>query len=370
MIEGHGDDAWQYKTAIRADFSSNVWHGPLDPGLRAHLQDKIATVTHYPDPAAQSVQEMAAGCYGLQSGQVLVTNGAIEGIYLIAQTFRDRAATILIPAFSEYEDACRLQGLDIHLQSWDTITPAARFPNGLVFLCNPNNPTGSALPVDQLQRLIHGNPQSLFVIDESYIEFTRSATSLIACLPAYPNTLILRSLTKSCRIPGLRIGFILGHKELITSIRKYKMPWSVNRLAIEAAGYIFCHRQRFALPVEQLLADTAAWRNQLHKATGWRIYPTTTHYFLIEITSPSTAAAPTSPFIAAAPTSPSTAAALPPPFTAAALKRHLVKEHGLLIRDAANFKGLTPGHFRVACQSPDHNQLLTEALRQCSQTGL
>jgi threonine-phosphate decarboxylase len=353
MIEGHGDDAWQYKTAIRADFSSNVWHGRLDPGLLAHLKDKIATVTHYPDPAAQSVQEMAAGCYGLQTDQVLVTNGAIEGIYLIAQAFRNRAATILIPAFSEYEDACRLQGLDIHLQAWDTISNSTRFPdNGLVFLCNPNNPTGSALPVDQLQRLIHGNPQSLFVIDESYIEFTRSATSLIACLPAYPNALILRSLTKSCRIPGLRIGFVLGHKEKIRTIREYKMPWSVNRLAIEAAGYIFCYRQRFALPLEQLLADTAAWRNQLHMATGWRIYPTTTHYFLVEITSSSTAAS------------------LTPPFTAAALKRHLVKEHGLLIRDAANFKGLTPGHFRVACQSPDHNKLLTEALRQCSQTGL
>ncbi len=184
MIEGHGDDAWQYKTAIRADFSSNVWHGPLDPGLLAHLQDKIATVTHYPDPAAQSVQEMAAGCYGLQTDEVLVTNGAIEGIYLIAQAFRDRAATILIPAFSEYEDACRLQGLDIHLQAWDTITNTTRFPHkGLVFLCNPNNPTGSALTIDQLQRLMLGNPQSLFVIDESYIEFTRSATSL-DCLPA------------------------------------------------------------------------------------------------------------------------------------------------------------------------------------------
>jgi threonine-phosphate decarboxylase len=344
MIEGHGDDAWQYKTAIRADFSSNVWHGQLDPGLLAHLQGKIAMVTHYPDPAAQSVQEMAAGCYGLQTDQVLVTNGAIEGIYLIAQAFRNRTATILIPAFSEYEDACRLQGLKIHLQAWDTITNTTRFPdNGLVFLCNPNNPTGSALPLDQLQCLMHGNPQSLFVIDESYIEFTRSATSLMLCLPSYPNALILRSLTKSCRIPGLRIGFVLGHKEKIRTIREYKMPWSVNRLAIEAAEYIFCHRQRFALPLEPLLADTAAWRNQLHMVTGWRIYPTTTHYFLVEITSP---------------------------FTAPALKKYLVKEHGLLIRDASNFNGLTPYHFRVACQSPDHNKLLTEALRQCSQTGL
>lgn len=357
MIEGHGDDAWQYKTAIRADFSSNVWHGPLDPGLQAHLQDRIATVTHYPDPAAHSVRDLAASAYGLRPERALVTNGATEGIYLIAQAFRHRPVTILTPTFSEYEDACRLHGLEIHLQSWDTVGPATRFPEGgLVFLCNPNNPTGAALPPDHLQRLLHGNPQSLFVIDESYIEFTRSAVSLLPGLAACPNALVLRSLTKSCRIPGLRIGFVFGHHGHISQLLQYKLPWSVNRLAIEAAGYIFCHRQRFTLPLDQLLADTVAWRNQLQMATGWRIHPSTTHYFLVEII--------------AAPAGPATFTAGRPPFTAAALKKHLVKEYGLLIRDAANFKGLTPYHFRVACQTPAHNQLLTEALSQCTRTGL
>ena len=360
MIEGHGDDAWQYKTAIRADFSSNVWHGPLDPGLQAHLQDRIATVTRYPDPAAHSIQELAATSFGLRPEQVLVTNGATEGIYLIAQAFRNRSATILIPSFSEYEDACLLHGLDIRLQSWDTVTAASRFPgDGLVFLCNPNNPTGSALPADHLHRLLSGNPHSLFVIDESYIEFTRATGSIVPGLAAFPNALVLRSLTKSCRIPGLRIGFVFGHSPHIGNLRQHKMPWSVNRLAIEAAGYIFCHRQRFSVPLEQLLADTAAWRFQLQTATGWQIYPTATHYFLVEITAAPAGSPPAQ-----------AAAGPPPPFTAAALKRQLVKEHGLLIRDAANFKGLTPYHFRVACQTPAHNQLLTEALRQCIRTGL
>jgi threonine-phosphate decarboxylase len=344
MIEGHGDDAWQYKTAIRADFSSNVWHGPLDPGLQAHLQDRISTVTHYPDPAANSVRDLAASAYGLRPEQVLVTNGATEGIYLIAQAFRLRSAVILTPTFAEYEDACRLHGLDIQLQSWDTVGFTTRFPEGgLVFLCNPNNPTGTALSPDPLRRLLHDNPHSLFVIDESYIEFSRSAGSLVPGLAAYPNALVLRSLTKSCRIPGLRIGFVFGHKEHISQLLQYKLPWSVNRLAIEAAGYIFCHRQRFALPIDQLLADTKAWRVSLQAATGWQVHDTDTHYFLMET---------------------------PAAFTAAALKKHLVKEQGLLIRDAANFKGLTPYHFRVACQTPAHNQLLTEALSQCTRTGL
>lgn len=344
MIEGHGDDAYRYKNPIRADFSSNVLYGPLDAGLRAHLQEKVGTVTHYPEASAQSLQAVAAAAYGVASDQVLVTNGATEAIYLAAQACRHlKTATILTPAFAEYEDASRLHGLDIHWQSWNSLTPDTRLPGGLVFLCQPNNPTGAVLPPAHLHRLLHGHPDTVFVIDESYIEFTQAATSLLFHPGDYPNVLVLRSLTKSCRIPGLRIGFAIGHRSLVSRLREYKMPWSVNRLAIEAGLYIFGHPKQFYPPLRQLLADTTAWREELRSATGWQVYDTDTHYFLVET---------------------------PAAFTAALLKEHLVSRHGLLIRDAANFKGLTPHHFRIACQSSEHNRLLTEALRECSRTGL
>jgi threonine-phosphate decarboxylase len=225
----------------------------------------------------------------------------------------------------------------------DSLSPETLLPKGLVFLCQPNNPTGAAFSSDQLQRLLHGYPDSVFVIDESYIEFTQAATSLLPHLVDYPNVLVLRSLTKSCRVPGLRIGFAIGHSILVSRLREYKMPWSVNRLAIEAGLYIFGHPKQFCPPLRQLLANTAAWREELRSDTGWQLYDTDTHYFLVET---------------------------PAAFTAAALKEHLITEHGLLIRDAANFKGLTPHHFRVACQSSEHNRLLTEALRECNRTGL
>ena len=344
MIEGHGDDAYRYKNPIRADFSSNVLYGPLDAGLRAHLQEKVGTVTHYPEASAQSLQAVAAEAYGVASDQVLVTNGVTEAIYLAAQAFRHlKTATILTPTFAEYEDACLLHGLGIHLLSRDGLTPDTRLPDGLVFLCQPNNPTGAALSSDHLHRLLHGHPDAVFVIDESYIEFTQAATSLLPHRGDHPNVLVLRSLTKSCRIPGLRIGFAIGHRSLVSRLREYKMPWSVNRLAIEAGLYVFGHPQQFCPPLRQLLADTAAWRAELRSATGWRVYDTDTHYFLVET---------------------------PAAFTAAALKLHLISRHGLLIRDAANFKGLTPCHFRIACQSPEDNRLLTEALRECNRTGL
>src|SRR5262249_50791884 len=142
----------------------------------------------------------------------------------------------------------------------------------------------------------------LFVVDESYIEFTRKTRSLV---PAQlKNVLILRSLTKSCRIPGLRVGFIVGWRLMLGFLRKYRMPWSVNRLALEAGLYIFRHPQDFIVPVDSLLATTTGWREELADATGWPVWGTDTHYFLMET---------------------------PPAFTAVQLKTHLVSRHGLLI---------------------------------------
>jgi threonine-phosphate decarboxylase len=339
MIEGHGDDGWKYKVPIRADFSSNVFHGELDAGLRAHLTRMIDTVTHYPEAGAASLQNAAAAAYNIQPDSVLVTNGATEAIYLLAQAFRNRSATIVAPTFAEYADACAIQGMSITHLAWEELiqSPAT----GLIFVCNPNNPTGLALPASELIALADRNPAAILIIDESYLEFTQATTSVLTA--HRPNLLVLKSLTKSCRIPGLRAGFLIGAPELITRVANYKMPWSVNRLALEAGVYIFQHAADLALPVASLLKTTTEWRRQLSAATGWRVGETDTHYFLI--VSPAT-------------------------FTAAQLKTHLISRHGLLIRDAANFKGLGPHHFRIACQSPEQNQLLTEALRECSRIGI
>lgn len=339
MLEGHGDDGWKYGRAIRADFSSNVWYGALDAGLSAYLQERIAAVTHYPEVDARTVAAEAAAVYGVGPEQVLVTNGATEAIYLAAQLKFGGSATIFTPSFAEYEDACRLHGLQVRLQAWDSLREGEVFGTDLVFVCNPNNPTGKALSSERLEKMVRDNPGSLLVVDESYIEFTVKTSSVVPLLDAFPHMLVLRSLTKSCRIPGLRIGFAVGAAGVISQLRRLKMPWSVNQLALEAARYVFRHSHHFRVVVE----DTSVWREELRKATGWKVHETDTHYFLMET---------------------------PASMDAARLKQWLVEQEGLLIRDASNFRGLGPQHFRVACQSWEENRLLTDALHRCSQTGL
>ena len=329
MINGHGDDAWKYNIPIKADFSSNVLYGALDAGLLGHLRNKLADVTHYPETGAQSLRKAAAQAYGVEEDMVLVTNGVTEAIYLIAQLYRKHSAIIYTPAFAEYEDACSAHGLKISYRNWEDLRTGKLPGSGLVFLCNPNNPTGWAVTLNTFGEY----PDALFVVDESYIEFAPAATSVIG----FPNVLVLRSLTKSCRIPGLRVGFVIGPQPLIAQIRDGKMPWSVNRLAIEAGLYIIEHSQDFEVPVERLRAETQAWQEELRAATGWKVWDTDTHYFLIETPAP--------------------------------MKMKLLQQYGLLVRDASNFQDLGLNKIRVACQSPEHNRLLTEALGECARAG-
>src|SRR6185437_3168636 len=167
MLEGHGDDAWKYNSPIKADFSSNVLYGPLDDRLLAHLRDVLPNVTHYPEAGARRLQKAAAKAYGVDEGRLLATNGVTEAIYLIAQAFREREAVIYTPAFAEYADACAVQGMKISYRDWADLRTGKLPKNGLVFLCNPNNPTGWTVALKTFGEY----PDALFVVDESYIEF-------------------------------------------------------------------------------------------------------------------------------------------------------------------------------------------------------
>ncbi|MBO9729931.1 MAG: aminotransferase class I/II-fold pyridoxal phosphate-dependent enzyme [Chitinophaga sp.] len=338
MIQGHGDDGYLFDQPVKADFSSNVWYGGLREGLKTHLSNKVSGIDHYPDAGAAKLQRMLEEQAGLPAGTILVTNGGTEAIYLVAQAFAGATTTIVAPTFAEYADACKLYRHQVQYLLWDKLTPDTSFSTDLVFLCNPNNPTGQALDDQALQRLIQRNKHTVFIIDEAYIEFTLGAATVVPHLHRLPNVLVLRSLTKTCCIPGLRLGYIAGRKQLLDRVRAFRMPWSVNSLALEAGYYILEHPAQFALSKESLLQDTFHFWEGIRKMPEFRVSPTHTHFFLFETLTG----------------------------TAASLKAWLMENHGILIRDASNFYGLEQGHCRVACQRSADNTLLITALRQWS----
>jgi threonine-phosphate decarboxylase len=270
----------------------------------------------------------------------------------VAQLFRGKSSRIVIPSFSEYEDACRIHDHRLDFPSWDWLaTEAVASVPGpaadLFWFGNPNNPSGTALPTRELESLLAAHPRMMFAVDEAFIEFTDSLPSSIHLVNRFPNLLIFRSLTKAFAIPGLRLGYIAAQSGIIEGLRALKMPWSVNAFALEAGHFIFDHHAEGSLPLAQLLKDKDDFIRQLRelgelgreregRSPGLKITDSHTHFFLCETNRGS----------------------------AAALGQWLVEQHGLLIRDAGNFRGLGPGHFRLATLAPDQNQTLVTALKQ------
>ena len=341
MLHGHGDDGYRHARPIIADFSTNVWYGGPPAGLREYVFSQWPSVSRYPEVLAESLAARIAAHHGVASAQVLVSSGTTESIYLVAQAWAGQRSTVLTPAFAEYEDAGRLHGHALRFLAWEELRADHRLASELVFICNPNNPTGSVLAPGLLPALLARNPATVFVLDEAFIEFTTSTESAIPLLAAFDNLLIMRSLTKAYAIPGLRLGYVVASAVLVARLSRGKAPWAVNALAVAAGHYLFEHYAQVQLPLARLLADKAALAAQLTQNAGLSILPSHTHYFL----------------------------AATQHGTATGLKRWLLDQHGLLIRDASNFRGLTPAHFRLGTRGPADNQLLLNALAEWSDSA-
>lgn len=339
MIEGHGDDSYKYSRPITANFSSNVYSKVDLSDLKAHLCARIEGIGNYPEPEPYTLEARLAHRHRLSADAVCVTNGATEAIYLIAQTFRGTNTAILQPTFSEYADACRIHGHRVtSLYQLPTEKDGFLLPQEvrMLWLCNPNNPTGMVVDKAYLTELINRNSQVCFVLDQSYEYFTLRPLFTPAQAAEFPNVLLLHSMTKRYAVPGLRLGYITADGGLLKRLRTHRMPWSVNQLAIEAGLHLLEHDVPNPLDVPAYLQETARLRTALESLGGLEVWATETHFMLIRLRFGK----------------------------ASALKEYLAAEHGILIRDASNFDGLDEHFFRIATQTSEENNRLVEAIRQ------
>lgn len=333
MIIGHGDDIYNYAGNIRYNFSSNVFRATALPGLKDYLRSQLAVIDHYPPAEDFTLEQQISRVLGIQPREVLLTNGATEAIYLIAQAVGAGCqSAIVVPTFSEYADACRLCGHKVaYIRSLADVNDSMN----AVWLCNPNNPTGMALPPQEIVNAAINHPNTVFIIDQSYAYFCRMAALQPREAVALGNVLQLHSMTKRYAIPGLRLGFITGAQTLLQTLRDHRMPWSVNALALEAGRYIVAHLDEQTFNVNAYLAEAQRLREALNAINGITALPTQTHFMLLHI----------------------------PAWDAVALKRRLVDEAGILVRAAHNFIGLDKHYIRIATQMPQENNRLVEALQ-------
>ena len=321
MIEGHGDDLYRYEN-IKMNFSSNIYNGTDLSALDAYLCTRMDVMRSYPEPSAASLEELIAEDCGISPDEVLVTSGAVDAIYLIAQAYRHEGTChVLQPTFREYEDACRVFGYQEHEDG------------ALCWLCNPNNPTGDVMATEDVLALAERH--RLLIVDQSYEDYTIAPLLQPAEVVGRDDIILLHSMTKRYAVPGLRLGYVTASAAIISRLREQYRPWAINALSLEAGKWLV-QRGVTAIPdLASYLAETQRLRSVLNEIEGIEAFETQTNFFLCTIA----------------------------PATAAELKEYLAQEHGILIRDASNFTGLTPHHFRIATQSPAENDALVTAIR-------
>ena len=324
------------------DMSSNLSPFGMPPGLDEVLRNGIPEIAYLPETASESLIRTFADKYGLSPATILAGNGTTEFIYNIPLTLagRLRHALIVTPTYADYDQACAWAGL-----------PATHFPlrrheefrldldrleaqlsgGELVFICNPNNPTSGLTAGADLNACIRRHPDSLFVVDESYLPFVRERSLLSFPLPE--NLCLLRSFSKIYGIPGLRLGFLVADEKIMARITTRHKPWGVNRLAQIAGEYLLKH------------GDTQVEENVC----------------FVEQNRPVMAAAlATLPGVEVIPGSANFILSLLEGETTVEYLRKKLLEQRIMIRNCANFVGLDERYFRISLKTEKENRLFID----------
>ena len=237
----------QPKIANLIKLNTNEHPCPPSPrvvaAIKAELGDDGARLRLYPDPNADLLKNAIARHHGVKPGEVFVGNGSDEVLAHIFMALLKHDAPILFPdiTYSFYPVYCGLYGVahrTVPLAADFSIDPAdyCGVANGGILIANPNAPTGRLLPLAAIERIVRAHPDSVVVVDEAYVDF--GGTSAIPLTQQYDNLLVVHTLSKSRSLAGLRVGFAVGHPDLIEALERVKNSFNsypLDRLAIVGA---------------------------------------------------------------------------------------------------------------------------------------
>ncbi len=256
-------------------------------------------LNRYPEVRPRNLQRALARRFGCGTEQLLVTRGSSEAIDLLVRTFcragRDTVLTTT-PSFSMYRHYADVQGAnvvevatlaedDFHIDV-DAILAACSDATRLIFICSPNNPTGTILPAADLERLLElRGERSAVVVDEAYVEFSRTP-SAIGMLDKHPNLLVLRTLSKALGFAGARCGAVAGPTDVIRMLNAVQAPYALATPVVECVEDALQDEQLAA--AERAVERIVSERDRLIDAIGdfdfvRKIWPSEANFFLIEV---------------------------------------------------------------------------------------
>ncbi len=328
------------------DFSSNISPNGMPKSVKSILKAKLDEIQHYPDLHSSGLISSLKKYTGIHESNLIVGNGAIELIYNFCNSFLSKKHVLIpVPTFGEYESASKLANCNVvffktmniveNLESFISKIPV----NGCVFICNPNNPTGTLLLKKQLIKIILAAKRkfSFVFLDECFIELVpKSNQSILNLIKKYDNLFVLRSLTKSFGLAGIRIGYAVASKQIIDILKRTKIPWNVNVLAQEAGVAAIKNKSHLTKSKSIIKKEFNFLKKQISSIPNFECYDSSTNFILIKTKQDSTK-----------------------------LQQKLLK-HKILIRDCKSIRGLNNHYIRIAIKSHKDNLKLIAALEAVS----
>lgn len=326
---------------IKLDANENCSN--LPPLVRERLMNQFdyQAFQQYPDALARELRSLIAGNFGLQVENVLIGNGSSDLLEKLCFVFGGEGRSIVIPtpSFSMYGIYAKLTdsnpvfvslNKDYSLDKEKFLQAAIDSAANLIIVCNPNNPTGTTVPFEDIEYIVK-NAKCPVVIDEAYHEFY-GEKSAVTLLPMYPNLIVARTFSKAYSLASARVGYLLAGKEIVDLVTCAIKPYNVNALSLKSAEVVYEMRHEFLPGISAIVSERKRLQAELEKLEAVTVYPSAANFLLLKVEE------------------------------AAGLNKALRKKR-ILIRDFSLSPGLE-GCMRVTIGTPLQNEAFLQAVQE------
>lgn len=330
---------------IKLGSNENPW-GPSPKAMEA-IKNEISSINRYPESQLHELVSEIAKYSDVKDSQVIIGgDGADEIIDVLAKTFIDDGDEFIVPlpSYMYYEYLLKQYGAKPVYAKWnmdkneldvDSIYDSITDKTKMIFLCSPNNPTGTLIDKEILKEIASKNPEILIVIDEAYFEYSEVTNKDL--IDEFDNIFIIRTMSKVLGLAGMRIGYGLACEQIIEYMHRIKPVFSLTRLSFVAALNTFKDTQYIEESIKKGIESRQYLYDEISKIDGLYVFPSKSNFMLIDIRKTG--------------------------FTAAELALELMKK-GIIVRDCTSFKGLDEYWIRISICTLEEDKKFIEILKE------
>ena len=330
---------------IKLGSNENPW-GPSPKAMKA-IEDEIRSINRYPESQLKELVGEIAKYADVNDSQVIIGgDGADEIIDVLAKTFIDEGDEFIVPlpSYMYYEYLLQQYGAKPVYAKWDlerneldvdSIFDAITDKTKMMFLCSPNNPTGTLIDKEILADIASKNPEILIVIDEAYFEYSEVTNKDL--INEFDNIFIIRTMSKVLGLAGMRIGYGLACEEIIEYMHRIKPVFSLTRLSFVAALNTFRDTEYIEESIRKGIESRQYLYDEVSKIDGLYVFPSKSNFMLIDVRKTG--------------------------FTASELALELMKR-GIIVRDCTSFKGLDEYWIRISICTLEEDKKFIEILKE------